>query len=145
MIISRVKKRIEIRDVHSNGEITRMGCCTAKAACIAWCGFRPSTRTSGDNWSASVFFSPEIDDSITIEIKPEELRVDTYRSSGKGGQHVNTTDSAVRITHVPPAPCAVPERALAAPQSRIAMKFLRSRLYELELRKRREAADKLEA
>ncbi len=51
---------------------------------------------------ASVFVSPEIDDSITIDIKPDELRVDTYRSGGKGGQHVNTTDSAVRMTHFPP-------------------------------------------
>ncbi len=50
---------------------------------------------------ASVFVSPEIDDSITIDIKPDELRIDTYRSGGKGGQHVNTTDSAVRITHLP--------------------------------------------
>src|SRR5260370_17144240 len=50
---------------------------------------------------ASVFVSPEIDDSIQIDIKPEDLRVDTYRSGGKGGQHVNTTDSAVRITHFP--------------------------------------------
>src|ERR1044071_7500391 len=50
---------------------------------------------------ASVFVSPEIDDSIQIEVKPEEIRIDTYRSGGKGGQHVNTTDSAVRITHLP--------------------------------------------
>ena len=50
---------------------------------------------------ASVFVSPEIDDTIVIDIKPEELRIDTYRSGGKGGQHVNTTDSAVRITHIP--------------------------------------------
>src|SRR5580700_9552821 len=50
---------------------------------------------------ASVFVSPEIDDSIQIDIKPDELRIDTYRSGGKGGQHVNTTDSAVRITHLP--------------------------------------------
>ena len=50
---------------------------------------------------ASVFVSPEIDDTIVIDIKPEDLRIDTYRSGGKGGQHVNTTDSAVRITHIP--------------------------------------------
>src|SRR6202000_1714933 len=50
---------------------------------------------------ASVFVSPEIDDSIVIDIKPDDLRIDTYRSGGKGGQHVNTSDSAVRITHLP--------------------------------------------
>ncbi len=64
---------------------------------------------------ASVYVSPEIDDSIEIVIKPEDIRIDTYRSSGKGGQHVNTTDSAVRITHIATGPRRqLPERALAA-------------------------------
>ncbi|AYG43779.1 peptide chain release factor 2 [Pseudomonas sp. Leaf58] len=94
---------------------------------------------------SAVFVSPEIDDKVEIEINPADLRVDTYRSSGAGGQHVNTTDSAVRITHVPTNTVVAcqNERSQHANKD-TAMKMLRAKLYELEMQKRNAASQALE-
>jgi peptide chain release factor 2 len=91
---------------------------------------------------ASVYVSPEIDDSIQIDIKPEDLRVDTYRSGGKGGQHVNTTDSAVRMTHLPTGIVVSCQNERSQHKNRAsAFKQLKARLYEAELQKREAEAN----
>ncbi|BCD92024.1 peptide chain release factor 2 [Francisella halioticida] len=94
---------------------------------------------------ASVFISPEVDDNIDIEINPADLRIDTYRASGAGGQHVNKTDSAVRITHVPTNTVVQSQSDRSQHKNKDgAMKQLKSKLYELELQKRNTAKDALE-
>jgi peptide chain release factor 2 len=93
---------------------------------------------------ASVFVYPDIAETVEVDIRPEDLRVDTYRSGGAGGQHVNKTDSAVRLTHLPTGIVVACQNERSQHRNRaMAMKILRARLYELEMEKRKEKMEDL--
>jgi len=95
---------------------------------------------------ASVFVYPEVDDSIEVDINPADLRIDTFRASGAGGQHINKTDSAIRITHGPTGIVVQCQNDRSQHRNRAeAMTMLKAKLYELEIRKRQVEQDKLEA
>ena len=101
--------------------------------------------SSGHTSFASVFVYPEVDDSFEVEVNPADLRVDTYRASGAGGQHINKTDSAVRLTHMPTGIVVQCQNDRSQHRNRAeAMQMLKSKLYELEMRNRMAEQQKLE-
>jgi peptide chain release factor 2 len=135
--------KTEIID-QSDGEVAGIkGATVSMAGDYAYGWLRSGNRRHTS--FASVFVSPEVDDDIDIEINPADLRTDVYRSSGAGGQHVNKTESAVRITHVPTNIVVACQSERSQHKNRsTAMKMLKAKLYELEFNKRNAAAKVLE-
>ena len=125
---------------------TRSACCAPRPACTAWCArARSIPRAAATPRSPALFVYPEVDDSIEIDINPADVRTDTFRASGAGGQHINKTDSAVRLTHIPTGIVVQCQNDRSQHRNRDeAWQMLRSRLYEHEMRIRMAAQQKLE-